>query len=223
MPSSFGTNSSPNTITSHHQQSHQTKKLDEKFFSRLVTKENSRANSSSRVYYSGSVSVPFMWESQPGTPKHSLFSDTVLLPPLTPPPSYYNSKSIQKQSINKQTLLASLFSKLIATLKIKNPNNTTLSSTSFSYSTSSFSSSSSSSSSSYYSYQSSGSKNNSGKVANRESCRRPRRVPSCPGLRFNHGDGQDRRKEHDTTLCFHGRRRSGSMKNNAVFSIVGHE
>nr|GEV97891.1 hypothetical protein [Tanacetum cinerariifolium] len=42
-------------------------KKDDTFFSRLVSKENSVANPSSRVYY-GNVSsaVPFTWEIQPG-------------------------------------------------------------------------------------------------------------------------------------------------------------
>ncbi|XP_059654834.1 uncharacterized protein LOC132301611 [Cornus florida] len=44
-------------------------------------------NPSFRVYYGVSGAVPFMWESQPGTPKHT--SCDTSLPPLTPPPSYY--------------------------------------------------------------------------------------------------------------------------------------
>ncbi|KAK9068949.1 hypothetical protein SSX86_013065 [Deinandra increscens subsp. villosa] len=65
-------------------------KQDDKFSSKLVSKENSAANPSFRVYY-GNVpsSVPFTWEIQPGTPKHK-FSDNSV-PPLTPPPSYYFS------------------------------------------------------------------------------------------------------------------------------------
>lgn len=82
-------------------------KQDGKFFSRLMSKETSMANSSSRVYYGGaSGAVPFMWESEPGTPKHPS-SDTAL-PPLTPPPSYQSSsKSKSKQ---KKTLFSSIFS-----------------------------------------------------------------------------------------------------------------
>ncbi|KAJ0735191.1 hypothetical protein HanPI659440_Chr11g0429221 [Helianthus annuus] len=65
-------------------------KQDDKFFSKLLSKETSAANPSFRVYY-GNVtgSVPFTWEIQPGTPKHK-FSDNSV-PPLTPPPSYYTS------------------------------------------------------------------------------------------------------------------------------------
>ncbi|KAI3676555.1 hypothetical protein L1987_86166 [Smallanthus sonchifolius] len=65
-------------------------KQDDKFFSKLLSKENSAANPSFRVYYGNvSGSVPFTWEIQPGTPKHK-FSDNSV-PPLTPPPSYYSS------------------------------------------------------------------------------------------------------------------------------------
>lgn len=65
-------------------------KQDDKFFSKLLSKESSVANPSFRVYY-GNVtgSVPFTWEIQPGTPKHKLSDNS--LPPLTPPPSYYTS------------------------------------------------------------------------------------------------------------------------------------
>lgn len=64
-------------------------KPDDKFFSRLVSKESSGSNPSFRVYY-GDVcgAVPFTWESRPGTPKFTLFTHSQL-PPLTPPPSYY--------------------------------------------------------------------------------------------------------------------------------------
>ncbi|XWS08343.1 hypothetical protein CRYUN_Cryun41cG0071500 [Craigia yunnanensis] len=91
-------------------------KQDDKFFSRLMSKETSMANSSCRVYYGGpSGAVPFMWELQPGTPKHPSCDTT--LPPLTPPPSYHSSfksKSMQKKSM-KQTLLSSIFPRLIST------------------------------------------------------------------------------------------------------------
>ncbi|KAK8542333.1 hypothetical protein V6N13_137092 [Hibiscus sabdariffa] len=85
-------------------------KQDDKFFSRLMSKEISMPNSSSRVYYAGaSLAVPFTWESHPGTPKHPACDAT--LPPLTPPPSYHSSsqsKSKQKKS-SKSTLLGSIF------------------------------------------------------------------------------------------------------------------
>ncbi|XVE84368.1 hypothetical protein DITRI_Ditri17bG0006600 [Diplodiscus trichospermus] len=93
-------------------------KQEDKFFSRLLSKENSVANPSFRVYYGGvSGAVPFMWESQPGTPKHT-FSDTSL-PPLTPPPSYYSSSG-SKPMIKKHSrsgLLYALFPKMISLKK----------------------------------------------------------------------------------------------------------
>ncbi|MFS7958300.1 hypothetical protein Hanom_Chr07g00676581 [Helianthus anomalus] len=51
---------------------------------------NNGVDESFRVLYYASAaagSVPFMWESQPGTPKHALTESS--LPPLTPPPSYH--------------------------------------------------------------------------------------------------------------------------------------
>ncbi|KAK9291219.1 hypothetical protein L1049_009407 [Liquidambar formosana] len=88
-------------------------KQDNKFFSRLLSKETSMANPSFRVYYGGaSGAVPFMWESQPGTPKHTFCDNT--LPPLTPPPSYYfnsTKKPIKKHS--RSNLLHSLFPRMI--------------------------------------------------------------------------------------------------------------
>ncbi|CAL9194042.1 unnamed protein product [Musa hybrid cultivar] len=63
-------------------------KQDGKVYSRLLSTESSMANSSFRVYYGvASGTVPFLWESQPGTPKHTI--SVADLPPLTPPPSYY--------------------------------------------------------------------------------------------------------------------------------------
>ncbi|GMI73233.1 hypothetical protein HRI_000992600 [Hibiscus trionum] len=101
----------------HHQKGLQIKQED-KFFSRLMSKETSTANSSCRVYYGGaSGAVPFMWESHPGTPKHPS-SDTAI-PPLTPPPSYYssfNSKSKHKKGF-KPTLLTSFFPRLTSVRK----------------------------------------------------------------------------------------------------------
>ncbi|KDP22787.1 hypothetical protein JCGZ_00374 [Jatropha curcas] len=79
-------------------------KEDDKFFSRLLSKESSNANPSFRVYYGGvNVAVPFIWESQPGTPKYSFTQNTLLIPPLTPPPSFYSkcySKKNKKPSNN---------------------------------------------------------------------------------------------------------------------------
>lgn len=93
-----------------HQKSLQIKQGD-KFFSRLLSKESSMANPSLRVYYGGEPgAIPFLWESRPGTPKHTFCDST--LPPLTPPPSYYsnsNKNPIKKHS--RSSLLQALFSK----------------------------------------------------------------------------------------------------------------
>ncbi|KAE8717836.1 putative Structural maintenance of chromosomes protein 1 [Hibiscus syriacus] len=92
-------------------------KQDNKFFTRLTSRETSMANSSSTVYYGGaSVAIPFDWESHPGTPKHPS-SDTTL-PPLAPPPLYHSSmkskpKPMTKKSLKPSTVLGSIFRKLI--------------------------------------------------------------------------------------------------------------
>ncbi|XP_057431071.1 uncharacterized protein LOC130723941 [Lotus japonicus] len=86
-------------------------KQDSRFFSRLMSKETSSANSSSRVFYYGEKSVaavPFLWEEQPGTPKHPL-SETSL-PPLTPPPSYYSNS---KSGVNRRNSRASAISSVL--------------------------------------------------------------------------------------------------------------
>ncbi|TKY56938.1 hypothetical protein E2542_SST21384 [Spatholobus suberectus] len=89
-------------------------KEDDRFFSRLMSKETSMANSSSRVFYYGetSIAVPFMWEAQPGTPKHP--SSETSLPPLTPPPSYYsNSKSNNKRRKSKANIFSCILPRFI--------------------------------------------------------------------------------------------------------------
>jgi Protein of unknown function (DUF688) len=61
-------------------------KTENKFFARLLSKEISLSTPSFRIYGAAPTSVPFIWESQPGTPK---IADSALsLPPITPPPSY---------------------------------------------------------------------------------------------------------------------------------------
>ncbi|RWV82324.1 hypothetical protein GW17_00056182 [Ensete ventricosum] len=78
---------------------------------KLLSKESSMANSSFRVYHGvASGAVPFLWESQPGTPKHTI--SVADLPPLTPPPSYYyynvtgckNSRRSPKSSLLRTIL-----------------------------------------------------------------------------------------------------------------------
>jgi hypothetical protein len=87
---------------------------EDKFYSRLLTKESSIANPSFRVYYGGaSGAVPFLWESQPGTPKNPIYDKT--LPPLTPPPSYFSnlkSNKTPKRSTSKPNLITTILPKL---------------------------------------------------------------------------------------------------------------
>ncbi|KAL6848126.1 hypothetical protein ACP4OV_022254 [Aristida adscensionis] len=77
-----------------------------KVFSKLFSRESSAAAPSFRVYYgvASAGSVPFLWESQPGTPKNDAVS-TDTLPPLTPPPSYYAAA--------KATILAAILPKIV--------------------------------------------------------------------------------------------------------------
>ncbi|EEF41547.1 conserved hypothetical protein [Ricinus communis] len=127
-------------------------KKDEKFFTRIMSKETSMANSSCRVYYGGaSGAVPFTWESRPGTPKHTSFADnTSNIPPLTPPPSYYSTS--KSKSMRKRTK-QNLFNTIIPRLMTKKTSHVSPSSSMSSTTTSSSSSSwtSRSSSSSYHS------------------------------------------------------------------------
>ncbi|OIT33731.1 hypothetical protein A4A49_12347 [Nicotiana attenuata] len=108
-------------MSSSFEKSFRIKHEDNKFFSKLLSKENSKASSSSipsfRVYYNDvPSSVPFTWELQPGTPKHNTFSETSLLPPLTPPPSYYSSIN---NNTNKNSIKRSSRSKIFHALIMK--------------------------------------------------------------------------------------------------------
>ncbi|PIN15748.1 hypothetical protein CDL12_11607 [Handroanthus impetiginosus] len=88
-----------------HQKSFRIKHDDDKFFTRLLSKETSNSNPSFRVYYGDVPSaVPFTWETRPGTPKHA-FSENSHIPPLTPPPSYYTNKFNNSSKKNSRSKL----------------------------------------------------------------------------------------------------------------------
>lgn len=115
-------------------------KEDDKFFCRLLSKEN--ASLSIPSFRLSQIAVPFVWESQPGTPKHShslSLSHHPSLPPLTPPPSFYNHGTLCKKPIKKNPSRSKLVRFLFPKLNLDS------SSSSLSLSSSSYSSSSDSS------------------------------------------------------------------------------
>ncbi|MED6163377.1 hypothetical protein PIB30_079327 [Stylosanthes scabra] len=101
-------------------------KQDDKFFCRLLSKETSMSNPSFRFSSSSSVNVPFVWESQPGTPKYKLFSEQSL-PPLTPPPSYQstnnnnnnNKNALKKTKRNSSRSSSNIFMALFTKMSLK--------------------------------------------------------------------------------------------------------
>ncbi|KAF9670451.1 hypothetical protein SADUNF_Sadunf13G0070300 [Salix dunnii] len=115
-------------------------KQNDKFFTRIMSKETSIANSSNRVYYGGaSGAIPFMWESSPGTPKHTL-ADTSI-PPLTPPPSYHSTSKLNCMHKNANpNILTTIFRRFTPKRTRMSPSSS-MSSTSSTSSRSSFHSS----------------------------------------------------------------------------------
>ncbi|KAK7321417.1 hypothetical protein VNO77_32042 [Canavalia gladiata] len=101
------------------------------------------SNVSNEAYHGGeSASVPFVWESQPGTPKVRFKENS--LPPLTPPPSYFQNatKNPKNKNSSKPRFLQSiLFPKRGNRKGCVPPQTQTGSSNFFSYSSSSSSSS----------------------------------------------------------------------------------
>ncbi|XP_052116024.1 uncharacterized protein LOC107485223 [Arachis duranensis] len=167
-------------------------KQDDKFFCRLLSKENSMSLPSFR---DAAVTVPFVWESQPGTPKYEFSEDA--LPPLTPPPSYYfnNNNTMKKigscsRSNSKKKLLMALFPKLMNLKKAILPSNCSSSPPSFDSSFSSPSNCSSSWSSS----------DSSSKVVGRR--RRFLSHGSSFDFRGDHDEDGDDVTSPNSTLCF---------------------
>lgn len=98
--------------------------------------------------YYGGASIPFIWESRPGTPKNHLCSDSSLPPPLTPPPSYYSSEILstpKRQSKVRSKLSKFLSMSMFSDLRRSNHGSKKTTSSSFSWSSTSSSSSFSSS------------------------------------------------------------------------------
>ncbi|CAM8969742.1 unnamed protein product [Rhodiola kirilowii] len=92
---------------------------DDKFLSKLLSRERSITGSSGRAaYYTGiSGSVPFIWETQPGTPRTLTVVSCNKTPPvLTPPPAYYTTddqaagRRISASNRSSFRLLKTLFS-----------------------------------------------------------------------------------------------------------------
>ncbi|CAL8998846.1 unnamed protein product [Prunus brigantina] len=105
---------------------------------------------------SASVSIPFDWESQPGTPK-SKYLQNPTLPPLTPPPSYFYTKTktpLRKKHSNS-LLFHNIFPKMRSSTSTSRKTSTLASSPVSSSPSLSSSSSSSASSTTYYSVPSS--------------------------------------------------------------------
>ncbi|KAK2637162.1 hypothetical protein Ddye_031954 [Dipteronia dyeriana] len=217
-------------------------KQNEKFFSRVMSKETSMANSSSRVYYRGaSGSVPFMWESRPGTPKHT-FNDTTL-PPLTPPPSYLSgsgsktNKNFDKNLMNKSKILTTINLLFIVNNnkkkkninKKKKKNHVSPSSSSWS-STSCTTSSSLSSTSSASSSTLSWSSSSCYSFSSRSRLHDNVHYDDHDDENHQHDHGYSSSSSSSSTLCFDrsfnlssSRGRYSMMKmKNALLSIVGH-
>ncbi|AES98960.1 hypothetical protein MtrunA17_Chr5g0432461 [Medicago truncatula] len=133
------------------------------------------------------ASIPFVWESQPGTPKHR--SNQNSLPPLTPPPSYFqnaNKKPITKAK--KNFFLQSLFHKRTTKKDCVLDRSPAASSTFVSYSSSSSSSSLSVSSPRPTSYS----------------------VPSSPMIHSRKGENEDLYDVTSSSVCFGNVRSRGS-------------
>ncbi|KAL3653409.1 hypothetical protein CASFOL_003090 [Castilleja foliolosa] len=192
---------------------------DNKFFSRFLSKEkynsSKQGDSSFRVlYYAGSAgSVPFLWESQPGTPKHTFNNNPP--PPLTPPPSYQSSPRANPLLHKKN----SKNSKIINSIFQKNPSKKTNNANSPLHS-----SSSSSSFSSSYSLPSTPARKNSNTKT---------RSSSIVRIERDEDEYEAAERSPTSTLCF--RPRSGSPSRRikgyyypiksvkkVVLSIVGH-
>ncbi|PON94410.1 hypothetical protein TorRG33x02_098840 [Trema orientale] len=98
--------------TNHHDHDHHSQKKHDHGDHDLQIQQNNNkyslskesSSSSSLLYYGGKPgSIPFLWESCPGTPKSKFSEHDSLIPPLTPPPSYYSSHYNKKTSTSTST------------------------------------------------------------------------------------------------------------------------
>ncbi|PON32415.1 hypothetical protein PanWU01x14_361650 [Parasponia andersonii] len=98
--------------TNHHDHDHHSQKKHDHGDHELQIQQNNNkyslskesSSSSSLLYYGGKPgSIPFLWESCPGTPKSKFSNHDSLIPPLTPPPSYYSSHYNKKTTTTTST------------------------------------------------------------------------------------------------------------------------
>ena len=97
------------------QRNHQRKEKDTMMSLDHSKLKRELSNLSNEAYHVESSSIPFVWESQPGTPKVRFKENS--LPPLTPPPSYFQNatkkattKAKNKNSKGKEVSLISSYS-----------------------------------------------------------------------------------------------------------------
>ncbi|CAO2825779.1 unnamed protein product [Amaranthus hypochondriacus] len=198
----------------------------------LSSKENMEnfedGETSFRVYYGAKgASIPFMWESQPGTPKHPIFhkNDTsIVLPPLTPPPSYSQracSDDFLKKKSSKNMIFRAFLSSIIRRRHSCSHVNPT-SSLSFSNSNSSPLSWSSSSTNSSSSLSSPRKKCNKSHRRSFSFCSPREKSP----LFYKEEEDQQDVGYYSSKMCFGFKKQQGcySMQDmkDALFSIKGH-
>ncbi|KAG6631086.1 hypothetical protein I3843_13G056500 [Carya illinoinensis] len=187
----------PTTSSDFPPKSLQTKQKDCRFFSKNHSREFSRQKSFEDYQGGASASVPFAWESQPGTPKlqfRQAGTATDLPSDLTPPPSSYSSTAT-KRPIKKNSRPSNLLRRIFPSRKSRDLPFSPASSSS----SSSSSFKSSSLSQSFYSVPSSPALN---------SHRRGDRMSSSSRLSFDLRMDEKNQHEYDddrvpiSTLCF---------------------
>ncbi|CAI9770748.1 unnamed protein product [Fraxinus pennsylvanica] len=107
---------------------------EELFSSRRLSRELSICTDESFEVYNrdSSVGVPFLWESQPGTPKVKFRENP--LPPLTPPPSFHSTPMRNPVKIHSKSSLIHYFLPKISVKKSQDQQSPSSSSPSSSWS-----------------------------------------------------------------------------------------